>query len=239
MPKLNTLSDLQELRESILRRRDSTRPVISVCGGTGCRTYGSGKLLDALQEEIARRELAVDVRMTGCHGLCEKGPLMVIRPAGVFYNQVAVSDVPEILEQTIQNGRVIERLLYTDPESSLQVVEEEEVPFYKRQTRLLLNWNGQIDPTNIEDFIALGGYAALAKTLGGMAPEQVIEEVAHAKLRGRGGAGFPTGDQVALCRDAPGDTKYVDLQRRRRATPAPSWTAASWRATPTRCWKAC
>jgi NADH:ubiquinone oxidoreductase subunit F (NADH-binding)/(2Fe-2S) ferredoxin len=209
MPKLSSVSDLNELRAAIKARRDPNRSCITVCGGTGCRTYGSGKLLDALQEAVASNGQDVDIRMTGCHGLCEKGPLMVIQPQGIFYNQVSVDDVPEILAETIGNGRVIERLLYTDLESDVQVIHEDDVPFYKRQTRLLLHWNGQIDPTNIEDFIALGGYRALAKVLGGMTPEQVIQEVGHAGLRGRGGAGFPTARKWRFCRDAPGDVKYI------------------------------
>ncbi len=208
MPRLQTASDLQELRDTIRARRDPTRPCITVCGGTGCRTYGSDKLLDALEEAIASDGVEVDVRMTGCHGLCEKGPLMVIQPQGIFYNQVSVDDVPEILTETVKNGRLIERLLYTDAESG-QVTRENDVPFYKRQTRLLLNWNGQIDPTDIEDFIALGGYGALAKALNEMTPEQIIEEIGHAGLRGRGGAGFPTARKWQFCRQAPGDIKYI------------------------------
>ena len=209
MPKLNTVSDLEALRKEILAARDPNRPVVTICGGTGCRTLGSDKLLQVVEKEIADREMAVDVRMTGCHGLCEKGPLMVIQPDGTFYNRVAVGDAPEILEKSLQKGQIIERLLYADPDSETRVEREEDVPFYKRQTRVLLNWNGQVDPTDIEDYIALGGYRALAKVLNGMSPEQVIEEVSHAALRGRGGAGFPTGSKWRLCREAPGDVKYV------------------------------
>lgn len=209
MPRLNTIADLDALRVKIQESRDPNRPVLTVCGGTGCRIHGSQALLEALDSAIKEQGIPADVRMTGCPGLCERGPLMVIQPQGIFYNEVQAKDVPEILRETEQNGKVVERLLYTDTESGEKVVQEEEVPFYKRQTRLLLSWNGQIDPTNVDDYIALGGYRALTKVLGNLSPEQVIDEVDHARLRGRGGAGFPTARKWRLCRQQPDETKYV------------------------------
>jgi NADH:ubiquinone oxidoreductase subunit F (NADH-binding)/(2Fe-2S) ferredoxin/NAD-dependent dihydropyrimidine dehydrogenase PreA subunit len=209
MPKLANVPELERLRETILQARDPNRPVIAVCGGTGCRTYGSKILADKLQEEITNRGLAVELRLTGCQGLCEKAPLMEIQPQGLFYNRVKVEDIPEILTETIENGRIVERLLYTDPETGQTIERQEDIPFYARQTRLLLPRNRQIDPTNIEDYIAVGGYRALGKVLSGMTADQVIEEVSHARLRGRGGAGFPTGRKWRFCREAPGDVKYV------------------------------
>jgi NADH:ubiquinone oxidoreductase subunit F (NADH-binding)/(2Fe-2S) ferredoxin/Pyruvate/2-oxoacid:ferredoxin oxidoreductase delta subunit len=209
MPRLNAITELDALRAKIENARDIDRPVLAVCGGTGCRTYGSGDLLEELGKKVEETGIEADVRMTGCHGLCEKGPLMVIKPQGIFYNQINGKDVPEILQETVQNGKTIDRLLYTDPESGEKIVQEDDVPFYKRQTRLLLGWNGKIDPNNIEDYIVEGGYRALGKVLTSMSPDQVIEEVAHAKLRGRGGAGFPTARKWRLCRDASDETKYV------------------------------
>lgn len=209
MPRLNTVAELDALRTQIQNARDLERPVIAVCGGTGCRTYGSGDLLAELENKIEESGIDADVRMTGCHGLCEKGPLMVIHPQGIFYNQVKVKDVAEILQETVQHGGVIDRLLYAEAEDGEKIVHEEEIPFYERQTRLLLAWNGKIDPNNIEDYIAEGGYQALAKVLSGMRPEQVIDEVEQARLRGRGGAGFPTARKWRLCREAPDATKYI------------------------------
>ena len=209
MPRLNSIAELDALRTNIQKARDPDRPVLGVCGGTGCLIHGSQALLEALDGAIKEQGIPADVRMTGCPGLCEKGPLMVIQPQGIFYCEVQAKDVPEILRETVQNGKVVESLLYTDADSGEKVIQEDEVPFYKRQTRLLLSWNGQIDPTNIDDYIALGGYRALTKVLGNLSPEQVIDEVDHARLRGRGGAGFPTARKWRLCRQQPDETKYV------------------------------
>jgi NADH-quinone oxidoreductase subunit F len=209
MPRLNTIAELDALRTAIQNARDPDRPVLAVCGGTGCRTYGSDELLEELENQAKALGVEVEVRMTGCPGLCEKGPLMVVQPQGIFYNQVKVKDIPQILQETVQNGKVIDRLLYTDAESDEKIVHEDDIPFYKRQTRLLLGWHGKIDPTNIEDYIAEGGYRALTKVLGSLSPEQVIDEVDHARLRGRGGAGFPTARKWRLCRQQPDETKYV------------------------------
>ena len=207
--RVNTPSDLEVRREAIIACRDPSRTCITVCGGTGCRVYGSEKVIDALRAEIARKGIEADVRMTGCHGFCEQGPVMVIQPQGIFYKSVKLEDVPDIIHKTVERDEIIERLLYTDPITDEKIVHEHQVPFYARQTRHLLNLNGLIDPTSIEDYIAIGGYGALAKVLGGMSPEEVIETISKAGLRGRGGAGFPTGLKWKFCRAAPGDVKYV------------------------------
>jgi len=207
--RMNTPSNLEARRKAIVASRDTNRTCVTVCGGTGCRVYGSEKVIDALRAEITRNGIEADVRMTGCHGFCEQGPVVVIQPQGIFYKSVKLEDVPDILHKTVARGEVIERLLYTDPITSEKIVHEHEVPFYARQTRHLLNLNGLIDPTSIEDYIAIGGYGALAEVLGGMSPEEVIEKVSSAGLRGRGGAGFSTGLKWKLCRNAPGDVKYI------------------------------
>jgi NADH-quinone oxidoreductase subunit F len=207
--RVNTPSDLEIRRKAIVASHDPNRTCVTICGGTGCRVYGSEKVIDALRTEISRNGVEADVRMTGCHGFCEQGPVVVIQPQGIFYKSVKPEDVPDIIHETLEQGKVVERLLYTDPVTGEKIVHEHEVPFYARQTRHLLNLNGLIDPTSIEDYIAIGGYGALAKALGEMSPEKVIEKISQAGLRGRGGAGFSTGLKWRFCRDAPGDVKYV------------------------------
>jgi len=149
------------------------------------------------------------VRATGCHGFCEQGPIVVIEPGNTFYCHVLPDDAHEIIAKTVCKGEVIERLLYTDPVSGKTIQKESEIPFYHAQDRQLLAQNRQIDPLSIEDYIAIGGYSALAKTLVGIAPEAIIKEIKDSGLRGRGGGGFPTGRKWAECREAPSDEKYT------------------------------
>ena len=204
MTRLASANELAEVRERMLAGGNGSRPTISVCGGTGCRVYGSEQVWGAFRQELeaqgANLLLEYDIKVTGCHGFCEKGPLVVIRPQGFLYTHVRVQDVPEIVRETILGGRVVERLLYHDPQTGAPIEQEEEVPFYKNQLRLILNLNGQIDPFQIDEYIAAGGYAALARVLAEMTPEQVIAEVRAAGLRGRGGAGFSTATKWELCR---------------------------------------
>ena len=204
MTRLASANELAEVRERMLAGGNGSRPTISVCGGTGCRVYGSEQVWGAFRQELeaqgANLLLEYDIKVTGCHGFCEKGPLVVIRPQGILYTHVRVQDVPEIVRETILGGRVVERLLYHDPQTGAPIEQEEEVPFYKNQLRLILNLNGQIDPFQIDEYIAAGGYAALARVLAEMTPEQVIAEVRAAGLRGRGGAGFSTATKWELCR---------------------------------------
>jgi len=209
--RLASAAELENLRQSILQRRDPNKLCISVCAGTGCRASGAEAVVDAFIDEIERRELQINVELkeTGCHGFCERGPVVVIRPKRVFYQRVKPEDIPEIISETVLNGNIIERLLYVDPLTNEKIVYESDVPFYKRQTRTIFGANGEIDPTDIEDYIAIGGYSALSKALFQMSPEETIEEVKRSGLRGRGGGGFPTGRKWQSCRDAKGDTKYV------------------------------
>jgi len=211
MTRVETPDDLYRLQQQLKAETDPDQPRISVCCGTGCRVHGSMDVIQAFREEINGRRLSgkVEVVGTGCHGFCEKGPVVVLKPSGVFYEGVGVEDVPEIIVETMMNGAVIDRLVYTDPLSGDRVVHEHEVPFYQKQKRLVLDLNGDIDPTNIEDYIAFNGYAALSKALLQMKPGEVIEEVTQSGLRGRGGAGFPTGVKWRLCREATGDVKYI------------------------------
>jgi NADH-quinone oxidoreductase subunit F len=209
--RLESPQELESRRQSILAERDPSQTCISVCGGTACRASGAEAVVDAFIDVVERRELQVQVSLkeTGCHGFCERGPLVVIEPKKIFYQRVTPEDVEEIIEETILGGRIVERLLYVDPTTDKTITYETDVPFYQKQTRTIFGANGQIDPTNIEDYIAAGGYAALSKALFQMPPKKIIEEVKKSGLRGRGGGGFPTGRKWQSCREAKGDTKYV------------------------------
>jgi len=211
MTKLKRIEDMKALRTSITSKRDLHKLCISVCSGTGCHASGCEKVTAALREELKKRNMqdTVDVRTTGCHGFCERGPITVVYPRGIFYQQVTTDDIGEIIEETITNDTVVDRLLYTDPMSGERITYEKDVPFYNRQKRILFANNGLIDPKNIDEYIAVGGYAALEKVFQSMQPEEVIEEIKKSGLRGRGGAGFPTGLKWEIARKSKGDTKYV------------------------------
>jgi len=197
-------------REALAAVRSSERSVVAVCVGTGCRANGAIDVYQALRAEVEAHGGARDVesRATGCQGFCQGGPLLLLFPEGIVYQHVRVKDVPEIVEKTVLGGELVERLLYVDPPTDLQCRREEEIPFYRHQQRTLLRDNGLLDPNSIDDYIALGGYSALAKSLD-MGSDAVLEEVKRSGLRGRGGAGFPTGRKWEACRRAEGELKYV------------------------------
>ena len=209
--KLKSVNDLTSLRETIRAKRDPDNLCISVCSGTGCHASGCVAVTEKLRETLKEKNLedTVDVRTTGCHGFCEKGPIMVIFPSDIFYQMVTPDDVEEIITETIVNNRIVNRLLYTDPVGGKTITYERDVPFYSRQKRVLFGNNGLIDPENIEEYIAVDGYCALEKVLQSMTPEEVISEVKQSGLRGRGGAGFPTWRKWDIARNAKGDTKYI------------------------------
>ena len=211
MNRLKSQKDLESHREQLQKQRDPQRPLISLCAGSGCGAYGTNEVRDALEKEVSQNGLKekVDIKVTGCHGFCEKGPIMVIHPEGTFYSQVKVEDVPEIVAETLVNKQLVERLIYKDPVSKQKISREAEVPFYSHQHRLIFGNNGLIDPTNIDDYIAMEGYSALPKTLFSMSPEEVIDTIKKSGLRGRGGGGFPTGIKWDSCRKAHGEPKYV------------------------------
>jgi len=210
MKKLKTISEFNAYRTSLSRQASKADTCVRVCT-TGCRAQGALEVRDALLKEIKAQGLAhkVEVRETGCHGLCAKAPVMTIDPEGIFYQQVGVEDVADIVSRTLAKGELVERLLYHDAENGNAIPYARDIPFYQGQTRNVLRNCGLIDPKNINHYIANGGYAALVKVLTDMSPDQVIETIGSAKLRGRGGAGFPTGTKWRFTRQAQGDLRYI------------------------------
>lgn len=208
---LKDAEELEKLRESIIERRDPDKPHIIIGNGTCGRACGSEEVLQAVEREVGKQELEdkVDIRETGCQGFCAIEPVVIIEPEGILYQQVKPADVEEIIAETLINKNIVERLLYEDPNTGEKCVHEEEIPFYKKQMRIVSGNNRLIDPKNIDDYIALGGYNALAKVLYGMQPEEVIDEIKKSGLRGRGGGGFPAGRKWESCRKAEGDIRYV------------------------------
>ncbi len=211
MGKISSPQELERYQNEILSKRDPHQPCVTVCGGTGCHASGCHQVIDAFRKVLQDHSKGngINIRVTGCHGFCERGPLVVIYPQKILYQRVKPEDARTIFEETILNGKVIESLLYDHPTTGARIVHEEEVPFYQKQIRIIFGNNGNIDPTRIEDYLAVGGYRALSKALFSMTPEEIIREVKKANLRGRGGGGFPAGVKWETCKKAPGDIKYV------------------------------
>ena len=225
---MKSITELNALRESLkdyMKIRmpeknvpvtpvDRTRPGVQkhilVGGGTACVASNSVKLQEAFQKALEDNGLSAAVKLiqTGCHGFCENGPIVTIYPENTFYVHVKAGDAKDIVEQHIMKGEVVESLLYMDPVTETRVQTNDEVPFYKKQVRRVLARCGLVDPENINEYIAMDGYQGLAKALT-MEPQAVIDEVVASGLRGRGGAGFPTGKKWQFCRNAPGDKKYI------------------------------
>ena len=211
MSRLETPADIQKLRDQIIAQRNEKETWLAVCAGTGCRAYGAEALAESLEDEISQRGLGdkIGVRRTGCHGFCERGPLVVIQPSDVCYLGTQTKNIPAILDKLSSGDGAIDKLLYLDEESGKRLTHLDEIPFYKYQKRVLLESNVKIDASEILDYIAVGGYSALAKALSGMTPEAVLNEVKAANLRGRGGGGFPAGRKWETTKKAPGEPKYV------------------------------
>jgi NADH:ubiquinone oxidoreductase subunit F (NADH-binding)/NAD-dependent dihydropyrimidine dehydrogenase PreA subunit/(2Fe-2S) ferredoxin len=211
MSRLETPADLSKLREQVVAQRNSKQTWLAVCAGTGCRAYGADALADSLEEEIEKRGVGdkVGVRRTGCHGFCERGPLVVIQPSDVCYLGAQIKNVPSIIDSLGSVDASTEKLLFLDEASGKRLAHLDEIPFYKYQKRVLLENNVRIDASSIFDYIAVGGYSALAKALSGMTPEAVLNEVKDANLRGRGGGGFAAGRKWETTRKANGEPKYV------------------------------
>ncbi len=204
--------DLEEYRKAVVASSDPNAPRVIVCCGTGCQATGSVEVIEALRAAVAEAgwdgKVIPRVKQSGCHGFCSRGPLVIVQPEDLFYQRVTPADVPEIVTQTLLGGQPVKRLLYKSTESKDLIPHTHEIPFYAKQTRIVLKNIGHVDPFEIKDALAHGAYQALAKTLTELSPKQVIDEVTASKLRGRGGAGFPTGVKWQSCARQEG-TRYV------------------------------
>lgn len=188
------------------------RAHVLICGGTGCTSSGSIKIAARLEQELSERGLDEEIKVvrTGCFGLCALGPIMIVYPDGTFYHSVTENDVPEIVEEHLLKGRVVQRLVYDDSGvENVKATSLAETGFYKKQKRIALRNCGVINPEEIDEYIAMDGYRALGKVLTEMTPDQVIQTVLDSGLRGRGGGGFPTGRKWAFAANVPSDKKYV------------------------------
>jgi len=208
--KIKSAAGLDSAIEEI-NRKNGKKTVISICSGTGCRAFSSDRLVEGLEKELkklgGKRADDIEIKKTGCHGYCEKGPIIVIHPDETCYLGVREKDLPRII-QAVLDKKVVEDLLYKD-EEGVRSCQENDIPFYRFQKRIILENNSRIDPESIEDYLRVGGYKALAKALLDLSPEKVLEEVKKANLRGRGGGGFPAGIKWETTRDADSDIKYV------------------------------
>jgi NADH-quinone oxidoreductase subunit F len=211
MKKINSVSDLDELRSSLIQAIDRQKTVVRVCSTTGCRASGAIKVIDILGKEVNRQGLddKVEIKKVGCRGFCEKGPLLVLGPKNIFYQKLKPADIPEMVSETLASGVIVDRLLYEDPETKEKIRYESDIPFFKKQVRNVFGHTGKIDPTSIDDYIVEGGYSALCNALSSMTPQEIINTISDSGLRGRGGGGFPTGAKWKFCRDVASDTKYV------------------------------
>ncbi|GAB6181120.1 NADH-quinone oxidoreductase subunit NuoF [Desulfotomaculum defluvii] len=219
---IKTHDDLKQLRQKVKAALDQEKMRILVCAGTGCVANGSLKVYEALKrkvkelglstsvelvEEVSHEGIAVNI--SGCHGFCQMGPLVRFEPSGLLYCKVREEDVEEIVNTSIINNGVVDRLLYEDPKTGEKVKTQDENPFYKRQVRVTLRYCGRLDPDDIYDYIAHRGYRAISKVLQEMSPQEVINEVLESGLRGRGGGGFPTGRKWSFAASQPGPKKYI------------------------------
>ncbi len=211
MARLNSPEELENFRQDLISKRDPEKPCVSICAGAGCVASGADQVIAAFKEEIAKQGLTakVETKGTGCPGFCERGPVVVIYPQEICYLQVRSEDVPEIVSQTLADKKAVERLLYQDPATGVKALREADIAFYKNQERILLRNNIRIDSKSIDDYLAIGGYSALAKALFQMSGPEVIEEVKKSNIRGRGGAGFPAGRKWEGSRNVADPIKYV------------------------------
>ena len=184
---------------------------VLICAGTGCVACHSFDIKEALEQEITRQGLQDEVKVvtTGCQGFCEKGPIVIVQPDGIFYQKMDTKDIPHLVTEHFLKGRPVKELMYVPSRKEPPVAKMMDIGFFKHQRLVVLKNRGRLDPENIDEYIGFDGYRALEKVLTGMTPEQVIEEIKKAGLRGRGGAGFPTGIKWEFCSKAPGQIKYI------------------------------
>jgi NADH-quinone oxidoreductase subunit F len=210
MARFENKEALDTYRNKLQKQGLQPQKIVSLCAGSGCGAYGTADVYKALMAELTEQGMQdeVEVRLTGCHGFCEKGPIMVIHPEGIFYPQVKEAYVKEIVEKTLKKGELVNNLVFKDPATKKKIIHEHDIPFYKLQKRIIFGNNGLIDPKNLDHYLAVGGYASLAKALFNLSPENIIDQIKASGLRGRGGGGFPTGIKWATCRKYTG-TRYV------------------------------
>ena len=208
---MKSLEELEKAREESLQRRKQHRTHVLVCGGTGCTSSGSTTLIETLNVEIKKHNLENQVKVvkTGCFGLCEAGPIIIVNPEGAFYSHVKVEDIPRITEQHLLNGKIVDELLFKEAMVDGKLRSIKEVNFFNKQKRVALKNGGVIDPEDINDYIAFDGYTALGKVLTGMSQEEVIDVIKRSGLRGRGGGGFPTGMKWEFTYKAQKGEKFV------------------------------
>ena len=219
--RINTREELEQRRIEYKKSLDSQRKQILVCAGTGCVAGGSLKIYDRLKALIEEKGLkcsvvlekephdeSIGIKKSGCHGFCEMGPLIKINPYGWLYTKVRIEDCEDIIEQSILHEDIVDRLVYRDKDGN-PYVKQEEIPFYKQQTRIALEHCGQINAESIKEYIAVGGYRAVEKALFEMSPEEIVDEITESSLRGRGGGGFPTGRKWAQVLRQEEPEKYV------------------------------
>jgi NADH:ubiquinone oxidoreductase subunit F (NADH-binding)/(2Fe-2S) ferredoxin/Pyruvate/2-oxoacid:ferredoxin oxidoreductase delta subunit len=207
-----TVAELAKIKaENADRLAFKDKTYLLLCGGTGCHATGSLKVKEALLEELEKAGLGqtVDVVETGCNGFCAMGPIMVVHPGEIFYQKLKVDDMAEVVESHLVKGKPVQRLLYKDPVGKARIPVQDEIPFFAHQMPRALRNKGLIDPEQIDDYIARDGYRGGAKALLELGPDDIIEEMKASGMRGRGGAGFPTGMKWAFAKASPGDLKYV------------------------------
>jgi (2Fe-2S) ferredoxin len=205
MSRLSSIRELDELRRALAKASHPAQLRIVICAGTACQASGSDALVRAAKKTIINDGLVgrVALRITGCHGFCEMGPFVLTEPQMAFYAQVKPEDIPRLIAAMLA-GKYVEELLYRDPESGEIYYRRDDIPFFKHQKRDILGLNQKIDPMNIHEYIAQGGYHALAQVLAKQDRTWVVEEVKRSGLRGRGGGGFPTGQKWELLAKQPG-----------------------------------
>jgi NADH-quinone oxidoreductase subunit F len=211
MVRFDTKEALEKYIEDLqAQAQSSDKGLISLCAGPGCIIHRTDDIRGALMEEMEKQGVAdkFEIRLTGCHGYCEQGPIMVVDPGGIFYPKVKIENIPEIVEKTLVHNEPADKLLFRDPKTKKRIAKEEDIPFYKLQTRSIFGKNRLIDPNNMDSYLAVGGYTALAKALSEMEPEEIVTEVKNANLRGRGGGGFPAAIKWSTCRRHEGP-RYV------------------------------
>ena len=211
MPKFESFDHLREYRRQLLARRDPQQPQVLVCAGPGCLPMGSEEVAAAFREELQAKELEgkVLLKESGCQGLCARAVRVILRPQEICYQHVTPEDVPEIVEATLMNGQVVERLIYEAPLTGTKIAHKSEIPFFRGQQPIVLRKLDIIDPESLDDYLAMGGYRSLRKVLTEMTPEAVIDAVERSGLRGRGGGGFPTGSKWRVCHEVEGEVKFI------------------------------